>query len=701
MRCVKHCVQVCQNCNYGWFATTVIMDDSVKEQIRDAIDIVALVSRYVPLQRSGRMFVGRCPWHDDSRPSLQINPQRQTFKCWVCDLGGDIFTFVMKVENVDFKEALQILADIAEIPLPTQKVKLASSRTSATNSSAENSSSINSTAINSDAPEELVTKKTLYQALAWVAEKYHHALLNSEEAADARNYLHQRGITHESIVAFKLGYAPVSREKNLIKFLRNDPRKLKILETVGVLAISQNDEETSLANASDYYDRFRGRLIFPICDLQNRPVAFGGRVLPQTTFASRAKYINSPETPLFSKQRMLYGLDEAREAIRKTQRVIITEGYTDCIAAHQHGIRETVAVLGTALGSEHIRLLKRFTNKMILVLDGDDAGKRRANEVLSLFVAQGADLSIVTIPDECDPAEFLELYGAEKFQTLLAQNSRDAFQHALEVMTAGISIKRDVIATSNALNKIIAIMAQVPHDINNINDPIRLRVEMMIPMLAQQFSVAEKEIHQLLNSHRLAHKKNSPHSSNVFDVESATHEKWHLSEIEKKIDSLERDMLELWVADPQSIEETLARINAEWFRSPLTCRIHEICVSLQSQKIFSDYEHLMLAFDDPALKNFLVELDDSSRAKRMLPPKTIADAEGNTISLEPQEQEINATWREMRINDIVRGFENREEKRRAPREAGKLKDDSLSENEKQTRLKQIQEEQRRRRGISD
>ncbi len=281
-----------------------------KERVKQATDIVDLVGSYLPLRREGRGFKALCPWHDDSRPSLQVNPERQSFRCWVCDIGGDIFSFVMRMEGVEFPEALRMLADRANISLKETS---------------------------GGAPVD--DKRLLYQAMAWVDEQYHEYLLKSTAAEAARQYLTDRHITPESIRKFQLGFAP-DEWSWLLERARQTPYSAAVLEKIGVISRRRQ--------GPGYYDRFKGRVMFPIFDPQGRAVGTGGRVLPQLASADAAKYVNSPETPLFAKSKLLYGLNHARDAIRKTGVALVTEGYTDCLVAHQFGFENCVAVLGTA-----------------------------------------------------------------------------------------------------------------------------------------------------------------------------------------------------------------------------------------------------------------------------------------------------------------------------------------------------------------
>ncbi|MDZ7618036.1 MAG: CHC2 zinc finger domain-containing protein, partial [Patescibacteria group bacterium] len=256
----------------------------VKEQVRQATDIVELVGRYLQLRRQGRNYVALCPWHDDSRPSLQVNPERQSWKCWVCDIGGDVFSFLMRIEGIEFREALEMLAERAGIALRRQEPQQAS--------------------------DEATDKRTLFAAMAWAEKVYHDCLLRSAAAAPAREYLASRQITPESVDRFHLGFAPPDWSW-LQTQASKSPFSLKTLEAVGLIARSESGR---------MYDRFKGRVLFSIRDAQGRPVAFGGRVMPGDAAKSGAKigakYVNSPETPLFSKSNLLYALDVARDALR-------------------------------------------------------------------------------------------------------------------------------------------------------------------------------------------------------------------------------------------------------------------------------------------------------------------------------------------------------------------------------------------------
>ena len=441
-----------------------------KEQVRQASDIAAVIGSYLELRRQGRLLVARCPWHDDTRPSLQVNPERQSWKCWVCDIGGDVFSFVMQREGVDFRQALELLAERAGIQLSKASTHKAE-------------------------PGSPNDKKTLYAVMAWAEQQFHRFLLEAMEAGNAREYLHERCISDESLRHFHIGYSPNDWTwlLNRASAARYSPA---VLQAVGLAGQSQKSGRP--------YDFFRGRVLFPIRDTQNRPIAFGGRVLPQSD--DPAKYKNSPETRLYSKHEQLYGLDVAGPAVQKDRHIIVMEGYTDVIMAHQHGIPNAVAVCGTAIGAEHVRprsLLRRYADRITLVLDGDQAGQRRTNELLEMFVAEQVDLRVAKLPEGMDPCDFLQKHGADAFGQLIAQ-ADDALGHTLNVALDGIDLERDVHAANQSLETILGRMAKAPRMSSESQTAQRLREGQILRRIARSFGEEEEVLRNRLSELRTA-----------------------------------------------------------------------------------------------------------------------------------------------------------------------------------------------------
>ena len=654
--------------------------NAVKERIRDATDIVELVGHYIPLKRAGRNYVGRCPWHDDTRPSLQVNPERQTFKCWVCDIGGDVFAFTMKIENVDFREALQILADKAGITLPKQRL---SQDEAAQDGGTE------------------ITRQQLFQAADWVAKIYHDTLLHSDEAAVAREYLQNRNVSTEAITKFRIGYAPIDRNW-LADKVKNKPDKIKVLEIIGNFRQQQSASNDLVTQTSaSRFDFFRGRLIFPIRDEQGRTVAFGGRLIPNSPLSNDSwhkdrKYLNSPETTLFSKHKILYGLDIAKQRIKETRRALIMEGYTDCITAHEFGYGEAVAVLGTALGPAHIRLLNRMgAEKIILMLDGDRAGQAKAesDKVLIDFIAQGADMAVLTLPEGLDPCDFLEKYGAESLDALLQVETVDALEHVFRAKTRNIDLKNDIIGSSRALDSILEIIAYAPVKGTSPDDPIRFRIEKTLQNLSVRFAMPEDQIRRRLKEKQMAaSRRQTADDSRELAVASpfSEQERWSKEQLP---DFLERDMLELWMMDPTAIYSFWESILPEQLHSLITRLIYDQCSELvEQQGKPPTFHNLMTAFDDPQMKNYLIELEASGRKKFFEDEEDDIDA--------VLREELTERWKDVNfqekkkklVAEIIAAFAQRALDRKYRDDLNDLRSSKLSEEEKMMQLLKLQQD---------
>jgi DNA primase len=643
----------------------------IKERVKQAVDIVDLVGSHLQLRRQGRNYVAICPWHDDTRPSLQINPERQSFKCWVCDIGGDVFSFVMKMEGVEFREALQMLAERAGIPIEEPPRR----RSPIVNDAADEMAAYGISEPARSPPSGAQQKRTLLHAMVWAAKQYHECLLHAPEADAARRYLQERGITSESIERFHLGFSPLERDWILQRAKGEVPpdrvqRRAKLLEAVGIL--SRPPEGGS------YYDRFKGRVLFSIRDGQGRPVGIGGRVLPELGSTSPAKYVNSPETPLFTKSRLLYGLDLAREALRKTHTALVMEGYTDVIVAHQYGFQNAVAVLGTALGESHVRLLKAHAKQIVLVLDGDEAGTKRANEVLELFIAQQADLRILTLPEDLDPCDYLHKYGAEAFAELLATKSVDALDHAYEVTTRGIDAERDVLGVGQAIERLLGIMAKAPRLSGDTRSDARIQEQKIVQRLAGKFRVDEQELRRRLSDlrRRAASQTARPRLASVPGQDAPAAQE--NSAKPQAAEAWERELLELLIAHPEFAAAVGSQIPAaRWSGGPYR-QIYETCCRLADEGILPTFERLMLEFDEPALKSLLVELDENGQAKGR-----------STTDPAPL------------LEEMLRTMNRKEVERQRPVEIAAMREGGLDLEAQKEMLRAITAIQRRQHGISE
>jgi DNA primase len=345
------------------------------EEIRNRVNIVDLVSEYVTLKKAGRNYLGSCPFHKEKTPSFTVNAEKQIYHCFGCGEGGNAFSFLMKINNMTFPETVRHLAGKLGIPLPAREFT----------------------------PEEK-GREDLREILLRVnhlAAGYYARALRLPAGTRGKAYLEKRGIKPEVIETFQLGYAPEGW-RNLRDHLQREKVSLKHAEQAGLL-VSRKD--------GDYYDRFRGRLMFPIEDVNGNVIAFGGRIIGE----GEPKYLNSPESPIYVKGRNLYGLARAKNAIRRDETLIIVEGYFDLLALWNHGIPNVAATLGTALTREHVDLIRRYTGAVALTFDTDTGGKAALERSMSLFLERGLRAKAVVLPDGKDPDEFISKHGKEAF----------------------------------------------------------------------------------------------------------------------------------------------------------------------------------------------------------------------------------------------------------------------------------------------
>lgn len=552
----------------------------VKEQVRQATNIVDLVGGYLELRRQGPNFVARCPWHDDRRPSLNVNPNRQSWRCWVCNIGGDIFDFVMQKERVEFPEALRILAERAGIKLEQRAHA--------------------PTAI----PGSPDDKATLYQAMTWAERQFAECLNKSPAGQVARRYLLDRGISEESIERFKLGFSPDSWQW-LLDRARGTPFTPEVLEACDLVGLSER--------TSGRFDRFRGRVIFPIHDLQGRPIALGGRVLPGDD--SPAKYLNSRETRLFTKSENLYALDLARDTVVRERAIVVVEGYTDVVLAHQCGMANVVAVLGTAINSRHLRILRRFADTIYLVLDGDTAGQRRTNEVLELFVAEQMDLRIMTLPEGLDPADFFLQRGADAFRGMLAQ-AVDALEHRLRVSTQGVNMATDTHRANKALDEILTTIARAPRGAAALSAAGLFREQQILTRVAREFMLDEGDLRRRVRELR---DQRGPTATREPDAEVTaipTAPPIPLKSLAKD----EVALLQMLLLHPELASATFERVRPDDVTTPPAKLLFNSLRFLYQQGEPLEFNHVLGELDDARLKSLLVELDEDARAKEEAAP---------------------------------------------------------------------------------
>ncbi len=347
------------------------------DDLRRQADIVRIIQDYVTLKKAGANWVARCPFHKETKPSFSVNPAKEIFYCFGCQKGGSVFNFVMEIERVAFPEAIKIVAEKSGVPLPKM---IEDSRFEGRKRESDQVIELNQ------------------WALQWWTDQ-----LQSKAATSVRQYLKQRGLSDETAQTFRLGFAPDSWEA-LSTHLRQKGATQEQLERSGLVV--KKDEGGS-------YDRFRGRLMFPVFDAQGKPIAFGGRTLDPE---GEPKYLNSPETPAYTKGRHLYGLNLTRDEIRRQSFAILVEGYLDLIVPYQHGVKNMVASLGTALTPEQVKLIARFARKVVVNYDGDRAGVQAAKRAIETLLAEDIEVKVLVLPDNADPDDFIRKYGVTEYQ---------------------------------------------------------------------------------------------------------------------------------------------------------------------------------------------------------------------------------------------------------------------------------------------
>lgn len=367
--------------------------DVVLDEIRDRTDLVGFIGEYVPLKKSGRNFKGLCPFHAEKTPSFNVSPDRNIFRCFGCGAGGNVFTFLMHIDGMSFIEAVRQLARRAGVELPAPSAEEAA---------------------------DARRREGLLQVTRRAASLYHRYLLEAPEAEGARRYVADRGLDAAAVETFELGFAPAGWDF-LVTKAQASGVSAQDLETVGLVVRSER--------SGSYYDRFRARLIFPIKDHRGEVVGFGGRVLDPE--AAEAKYINTPETVLYQKGRLLYGMDKARQEAQEADELLVTEGYFDVITAHQEGLANIVATLGTALTEQHARLVGRYAYRVTLVFDADQAGVAAARRGADHLVAEGLQVKVMTMPAGEDPDSFIRKEGLENF-TVARQEAKPLIDFLLE-----------------------------------------------------------------------------------------------------------------------------------------------------------------------------------------------------------------------------------------------------------------------------
>jgi DNA primase len=532
------------------------------QQVKEANDIVDVVGSYLSLRPAGPTFKALCPFHDDHRPSFDVDPRRQRYRCWSCGKYGDVINFVQEHERVDFREALELLARRAGITLEKRP---------------------------GDAQGH--GRALMLEVMKWAAEQYHRCLLDSPLAEAGRRYLGERKLLGDTVRRFGLGYAPLAGDW-LVQRAQNAGLSTETLEKVGLIA--------RRLEGNGYYDRFRDRVMFPIRDVLGRTVGFGGRVLPSSPLSARGpKYYNSSDSPLFSKGEILYGLDQARQAAAKAGFLAVVEGYTDVLMANQRGVANVVATMGTALTARHVRHLRRFVPRVVLVFDADAGGNTGADRALEIFVSQEVDLRIATLPVGLDPCDLLVQQGAEPFRQALAQ-ATDVLDFKLDRVLA-VEANQGVEGKRRAVEAVLGVIALAPEMPGKDN---AVKQELVVTHIAQRLALKEETVWARLRELRARKQR----------VDALPRPETEEGERKAPAPGRERELLELLLADPALVAPAAAEIAPEHLEHP---GLRRLLTELHALQAGGEVPHFDLVrvrlLDKPRLADYALILHDRGR----------------------------------------------------------------------------------------
>jgi len=505
--------------------------ESKIEEIRESVDIVDVISPYVQLRKRGKNFIGLCPFHSEKTPSFTVSDEKQIFHCFGCHTGGNVFKFLTEFHKISFVEAVQELAEQQGITIEFDKAEFI---------------------------EQQSEQEVLYDVNTEAARYFLNNLLNDDEGEFARNYLHERKIKTQTLRTFGLGYALRGWE-NFINYAKS--RNLNIDKCIQLGLIGKTSE-------GKLYDKLPGRLIFPIFSPNGRVVAFAGRVLDSKD--TGAKYINSPESLIYIKGRILYGLSFAKDDIRRLDKAIIVEGYMDLISLYQNGIKNVVAVSGTALTDDQVQLLSRYTKNVVLLFDADVAGIKASMRSIEILLKRDMEVKIVSLPKDEDPDSYVNKYGKDEFEELIKKA-----ENFLEYESKYYESQGKFDDPSTAAEAIRDLVKPVAL----IND--ELKRNLLIRNIAQKFNLREKLLESELDKQIKQIKRFEKSDAKVFQNRKADETSLTLieaaTEISPVLYNLEKEVLKLlFEADKQVGELIFTYLHPEEFSNSLNRELFEI-----------------------------------------------------------------------------------------------------------------------------
>ena len=570
-----------------------------KAQVLAATDILQLIGQSVGLKRRGKDYLGLCPFHQEKTPSFHVSPTRQSYYCFGCKAHGNAIDFIMARDRVEFIDALRTLGQQAGIEMP----QFGRSK------------------------EKTGERQAMLDAHVAAVSFFENGLNQPESGTAGRAYLEKRGFTPETIQKFHIGVAADAWD-SLVRGPVGRKFPPQLLATAGLLKTREN--------GNGFYDTFRNRLMFPIRDESGRTIAFGGRVMPGSS--DNAKYLNSPETPLFNKSRCVFGLDMARQRIVETRTAVVVEGYTDVVMAHQFGVTNVVSILGTGMTEGHVNLLRRFADKIVLLFDADSAGDAAADRVVELFLTQPVEIAVASIPEGMDPDEFLIQRGAEAFEQVLA-GAIDVLTYKWKALVRQFAGNpNDLTGQQKAVQQYLDLLANARGSgpVDSIRWGVALArvsrlTEIPIDELNRQFKTKKPAVK------RAAGYRTGPYDSakevQELSAQQPTNDASDVPAtpmpqvpISVARDRAERQILGLLLTEPHRWHEVQVNLHVEDFLNPRHRRIAEVYWSHQRDEGEPVFNQFLDLLNDPNLTELAFEL--------------VNDIEGLSGSIEVVEEQL-------------------------------------------------------------
>lgn len=528
------------------------------EKIRTESDIVDVISEYIQLTKRGRNWFGLCPFHNENTPSFSVSEDKQIFHCFGCGAGGNVITFVMDIENVSFPEAVSKLGERIGIHIDIQ------------NQSMDNR-------IHRYSKKE----ENMLNAHQFVAEYYHHLLLNTEDGEKALNYLFKRGFTREDIESNGIGYALPNWDSVAVLLQRKGFSPDEMVES-GLIIQRENDHT--------YFDRFRDRIMFPIRNEFGKVIGFSGRILEPKE--SEAKYLNSPESPIFRKSEVLFNLDKARASIRKKRQAILMEGFMDVLAANKAGIDNAVATMGTSLTKEHITRLKRLVRNVVICYDGDHAGWEAAKRASELLYNEQMEVEVVVLPDKLDPDEYIRKFGPESFVQMIERpHAYMSFMMMYARRNKNFQFENDVLQyIQEVLEQLVGRTSPVERDL-------------YIKELAKETKVSEEAIYAQFRKLDADFAKNYKRAEQKNTIINGPIQPKNLNATERA----ERLLLSHMLFDMEVVNNILRSEEPQPFVHDEYIAAFVRLIGFYEEYGTSDYQRFLEMLDDPELRRIVME----------------------------------------------------------------------------------------------